>query len=358
MNIFCYHLYLQIHQSLQPFRAQMLMLVTNQEITHDVIVASPSINTASNIIDAGSLNINIVDSNHTNMLSLEATGIFDGAFDDRDLGAVADTNNLDSSTVVSPIPTTRVHKDHPKKQIIGDSNLNTQTRRMINFFEETAIVSFINRQRKKNHKDFQNYLFACFLSQMEPKKVIHTLKDPSWIEAMQEELFQFKLQDVWTLVDLPYEKRVIGTKWVFRNKLDKRGLWYPKHSDFELEAYTDSDYAGSSLDMESTTGGCQFLGCRLISWQCKKQTVVANSTTKAEYVSALSYCGQVKIEHQRASGLLQPLDIPVWKWDEISMDFVIGLPRTQKRHDVIWVVVDRLTKSTHFLPIRKDYSVS
>nr|GFD30045.1 retrotransposon protein, putative, Ty3-gypsy subclass [Tanacetum cinerariifolium] len=52
------------------------------------------------------------------------------------------------------------------------------------------------------------------------------------------------------------------------------------------------------------------------------------------------------------------LDIPVWKWDEISMDFVTGLPQTQRRHDVIWVVVNRLTKSAHFLPIRKDYSVS
>nr|GFC06997.1 retrotransposon protein, putative, Ty3-gypsy subclass [Tanacetum cinerariifolium] len=66
----------------------------------------------------------------------------------------------------------------------------------------------------------------------------------------------------------------------------------------------------------------------------------------------------VKIEHQRASGLLQPLDIPVWKWDEISMDFVTELLRTQRRYDAIWVVVDRLTKSAHFLPIRKDYSVS
>ncbi|GJZ38942.1 putative ribonuclease H-like domain-containing protein, partial [Tanacetum coccineum] len=65
----------------------------------------------------------------------------------------------------------------------------------------------------------------------------------------------------------------------------------------------------------------------------------------------------VKIEHQRASGLLQPLEIPVWKWDEISMDFVTGLPTTQKRHDAIWVVVDRLTKSAHFLPIRKNYGI-
>nr|GFC63651.1 retrotransposon protein, putative, Ty3-gypsy subclass [Tanacetum cinerariifolium] len=66
----------------------------------------------------------------------------------------------------------------------------------------------------------------------------------------------------------------------------------------------------------------------------------------------------VKIEHQRSRGLLQTLDIFVWKWDEISMDFVTGLLRTQRRHDAIWVVVDRLTKSAHFLPIRKDYSVS
>nr|GEZ74366.1 RNA-directed DNA polymerase [Tanacetum cinerariifolium] len=66
----------------------------------------------------------------------------------------------------------------------------------------------------------------------------------------------------------------------------------------------------------------------------------------------------VKIEHQRASGLLQQLDIPVWKWDEISMDFVTGLPQTQRRHDAIWVVVDHLTKPAHFLPIRKDYSLS
>ncbi|GKA44716.1 hypothetical protein Tco_0737512 [Tanacetum coccineum] len=66
----------------------------------------------------------------------------------------------------------------------------------------------------------------------------------------------------------------------------KLGLWYPKDSPFDLVAYTDSDYARASLDRKSTTGGCQFFGCRLISWQCKKQTVVANSTTKVEYVAA------------------------------------------------------------------------
>ncbi|GKB86543.1 putative ribonuclease H-like domain-containing protein [Tanacetum coccineum] len=68
---------------------------------------------------------------------------------------------------------------------------------------------------------------------------------------------------------------------------------YPKDTPFDLVAYTDSDYARARLDRKSTTGGCQFFGCRLISWQCKKQTVVANSITEAEYVAALSCCGQV-----------------------------------------------------------------
>ncbi|GJV47816.1 putative ribonuclease H-like domain-containing protein [Tanacetum coccineum] len=386
--------------------------------------------------------------------------------DDEDVGAEDDMNNLDAFMPVSPIPTTRVHKDHSVEQIIRDLNSTPQTRRMIKNLEEH-----------------------------EPKKVIQALQDPSWIETMQDELLQFKLQKVWTLVDLPNGKRPIGTKWVFRNKKDKRriviknkarlvaqgytqeeridydevfapvarieairlflayasfkgfvvyqidvksdflyddiifgstkkslwtefekmmqkkfqmssigeltfflglqvkqkedgifisqdkyvtdilkkfgftdvkttstpmetqnlllkdedgeevdvylyrsmisslmyltfsrpdimfvvcvcaryqvnpkashlhvvkkifrylkgqpklGLWYLKDSPFDLVAYTDSDYARASLDRKSTTRGYQFLGSRLISWQCKKQTVVANSTTEAEYVAASS----------------------------------------------------------------------
>ncbi|GJS97134.1 putative ribonuclease H-like domain-containing protein [Tanacetum coccineum] len=71
------------------------------------------------------------------------------------------------------------------------------------------------------------------------------------------------------------------------------GLWYPKDSPMDLIAYSDSDYAGASIDRKSTTGDCQFLGCRLISWQCKKQISMANSTTKAEYIAASNCCGQV-----------------------------------------------------------------
>ncbi|GJZ60778.1 hypothetical protein Tco_0616594, partial [Tanacetum coccineum] len=70
------------------------------------------------------------------------------------------------------------------------------------------------------------------------------------------------------------------------------GLWYPRDSPFVLEAYSDSDYASSHGDRKSTTGGCQFLGRRLISWQCKKQTIVATSSTEAEYVAATNCYGQ------------------------------------------------------------------
>ncbi|GJY10477.1 putative ribonuclease H-like domain-containing protein [Tanacetum coccineum] len=73
----------------------------------------------------------------------------------------------------------------------------------------------------------------------------------------------------------------------------KLGLWYLRDSPFVLEAYSDIDYAGSHGDRKSTTGGCQFLGKRLISWQCKKQTIVATSSTEAEYVAAANCCGHV-----------------------------------------------------------------
>ncbi|GJY04878.1 putative ribonuclease H-like domain-containing protein, partial [Tanacetum coccineum] len=93
----------------------------------------------------------------------------------------------------------------------------------------------------------------------------------------------------------PKSSHLSAVKRIFRylKGKPKLGLWYPRVSSFDLESYSDSDYAGENLDRKSTTGGCQFLGRRLISWQCKKQTIVATSTTEAEYVAAASCCGQV-----------------------------------------------------------------
>ncbi|GKD01397.1 hypothetical protein Tco_1171671, partial [Tanacetum coccineum] len=94
----------------------------------------------------------------------------------------------------------------------------------------------------------------------------------------------------------PKVSHLHAVKRIFRylKGQSKLGLWYPKDFPFNLVAYTDSDYTGASLDRKSTTGGCQFLGSRLISWQCKKQTVVINFITEAKYVAASSCYGQVK----------------------------------------------------------------
>nr|GEV52350.1 hypothetical protein [Tanacetum cinerariifolium] len=139
--------------------------------------------------------------------------------DDEDVvGAEADFNNLESSIPVSPILKTRIHKDHHVSQIIGDMSSTTQTRSMTRAVKDQGGLS------QMFDNDFHTCMFACFHSQDEPNKVDQALKDPSWIEAMQEELLQFKMQKVWVLVDLPYGKRAIGTKWVYRNKKDERGI--------------------------------------------------------------------------------------------------------------------------------------
>nr|GEW98759.1 retrovirus-related Pol polyprotein from transposon TNT 1-94 [Tanacetum cinerariifolium] len=114
------------------------------------------------------------------------TGIFDDVYDDREVGTKSNTNNLEISTIVSPIPTTRVHNDHPKEQIIKDLNLATQTRRMINFYKENSMV--------------------------------------------------------WTLVDLPNGKRPIGTKWVYWNKKDERGIFVRNKSRLVGQGYTQEEY--------------------------------------------------------------------------------------------------------------------
>ncbi|GKA30576.1 putative ribonuclease H-like domain-containing protein, partial [Tanacetum coccineum] len=116
---------------------------------------------------------------------------------------------------IFPIPTKRIHKDHPLNQVIGDLQSATQTRNMSKNLEEHGFE--------------------------EPKKVIHALKDQSWIEAMQEELLQFKLQEVWTLVDLQNRKRAIGTKWVFRNIKDERGIVIRNKARLVAQGYTQEE---------------------------------------------------------------------------------------------------------------------
>ncbi|GJX66880.1 putative ribonuclease H-like domain-containing protein [Tanacetum coccineum] len=160
---------------------------TNKDSTASPSISTvgPSINIASENINTSSLNINITGPipNDSSMQSLENTGIFNGAYDDREVGAEADLNNLETTMNVSPIPTTRIHKDHPINQIIGDINSATQTRRMTKISEEHAM----------------------------------------------------------TLVDLPKGKRAIGTKWVYRNKKDERGIVVRNKARLVAQGYTQEE---------------------------------------------------------------------------------------------------------------------
>ncbi|GJT51757.1 putative ribonuclease H-like domain-containing protein [Tanacetum coccineum] len=130
--------------------------------------------------------------------------------------------NIPQTYAVPTTPHTRIHKDHPIQHVIGDVQSSVQTRRMTTSYSEQGFLSAI--YEGKTHQALHTCLFACFLSQEEPKRVSKALSDPAWVEAMQEELLQFKLQKVWILVDLPKGHRAIGTKWVYRNKKDERGI--------------------------------------------------------------------------------------------------------------------------------------
>ncbi|GJS46318.1 putative ribonuclease H-like domain-containing protein [Tanacetum coccineum] len=112
-------------------------------------------------------------------------------------------------------------EDEPEVDLGNITNSYT-IRRMTKPTSEQGFLSAVYEQ--KTHDTLNTCLYACFLSQIEPTSIAKALSDSSWVEAMQEELLQFKLQQVWILVDLPIGKRAIGTKWVFRNKKDERGI--------------------------------------------------------------------------------------------------------------------------------------
>ncbi|GKC71270.1 putative ribonuclease H-like domain-containing protein [Tanacetum coccineum] len=171
-------------------------------------VVGPSVNTASSFDQDSPKDMFTMGASHT----LEATHV--EFFSDEDEPEV-DLGNITNSYTVPTTPNTRIHKDHPIENVIGDVKSSVQTRRMTKPTSEQGFLSAVYEQ--KTHDTLNTCLYACFLSQIEPTSIAKALSDSSWVEAMQEELLQFKLQKVWILVDLPSGKRAIGTKWVFIN---------------------------------------------------------------------------------------------------------------------------------------------
>nr|GEU56123.1 hypothetical protein [Tanacetum cinerariifolium] len=297
------------------------------------------VNAASTpVIAVGPNSTNSTNSfNDANMPALEDITYSD---DEEDVGVEADFSNLETHIPVSPILTTRVHKDHPVTQIIGDLSLATQTRSMERMVKEQGFEDLdypdkvykvvkalygLHQAPKAWYETLANYLLKNGFQRGKIDQTLFIKKQKGDIllvqmSSMGELTFFLGLQvkqkpDGIFINQDKYVAEILrkfgltkgksastpidtkkpllkdpDVKRIFRYLKGKPhlGLWYPKDSPFNLVAYFDSDYAGASLDRKSITGGCQFLGCRLISWQCKKQTVVSTSSTEAEYVAVRS----------------------------------------------------------------------
>ncbi|GJZ25406.1 putative ribonuclease H-like domain-containing protein [Tanacetum coccineum] len=206
---------------------------------HQVNTTSLQVNTASPQVNTASHQVNIASPEVNTATSESLMGPIPTTEDTQEEDQGIDLGNLSPSYAVSSTPHTRIHKDHPIDHVIGDVQSSVQTRRMTTSYSELGFLSAI--YEGKTHQDLHTCLFACFLSQEEPKRVSKALSDPAWVEAMQEELLQFKLQNVWVLVDLPKGHRAIGTKWVYRNKKDERGIVVRNKARLVAQGHTQEE---------------------------------------------------------------------------------------------------------------------
>nr|GEW76485.1 putative ribonuclease H-like domain-containing protein [Tanacetum cinerariifolium] len=273
---------------------------------------------------------------------IPSDGIFDDAYDDRKVGAEADTNNLELSTVMDvksaflygtieeevyvcqppgfedPQFPDKVYKVEKALYVLHQAPRawykTLSTYLLENRFRRGTIdkTLFIKNDRDDVQKipDEFNEELTFFLGLQVKQKddgilisqykyVAHILKKFDFV-TMKSASTPIKtnkalIKDKEAEDVTPKVLHLHAVKRIFRYLKDqpKLGLWYPRDSPFDSKAFSNSDYAGASLDRKSTTGGCQFLGKRLISWQCKKQTIIANSTTEAEYVAAANCYRQV-----------------------------------------------------------------
>nr|GFB37443.1 retrovirus-related Pol polyprotein from transposon TNT 1-94 [Tanacetum cinerariifolium] len=191
-------------------------------------------NSINEVNDASSLvpTVGQNSPNSTNTFSAAELEDITYSDDEDDVGAEADFNNLETSITVNLIPTTKFTKIILYHKLLVST---TQTRSM------TRVVKDQGRLSHMFNDDFHTCMFTYFLSQEEPKRVHQALKDPSLIEAMQEELLQFKMQKVWILVDLPHGKRAIGTMWVYKNKKDERGIMVRNKARLVAQGHTQEE---------------------------------------------------------------------------------------------------------------------
>nr|GEU80325.1 reverse transcriptase domain-containing protein [Tanacetum cinerariifolium] len=236
--------------------------------------------------------------------------------DEEDVGAEADLSNLETNISISPIPITRVHKNHLVTQIIGDLTSAPQTKSMTSMMDVKSALLYrtieeevyVCQPPRFEDPDYPDKVYVDDIIFRSTNKELckafdRLMKDKFQMSSMGELTFflglEVKQKDDGIFINQDKYVARILRKFGFTNvKLASTPIEIenPLLKDLDgedVDVHIYSDYAEASLDKKSTTGGCQFLGCRLISWKCKKQTVVATSSTDAEYVAAASCCAQV-----------------------------------------------------------------
>ncbi|GJT24768.1 hypothetical protein Tco_0894705 [Tanacetum coccineum] len=234
--------------------------------TKNVNAAGQHVNTASPDVTTGSLKLNVVGPSVNTASTNEQ--------DSTEEEPKVDLGNIINSYIVPTTPNTRIQKDHPIDNCKSLLQLTVD-------LEKNLLVK---------DGDVDVHLYRSMIGSL------------MYLTASRPDIM-FAVCACARFQVTPKTSHLLAVKKIFRYLKGKPtlGLWYSWDSPFELIAYTDSDYAGATQDKKSTTGGCQFLGNKLISWQCKKQTVVATSTTEAEYVAAVaaaSCCGTSNLGFQ------------------------------------------------------------
>ncbi|GJY16285.1 putative ribonuclease H-like domain-containing protein [Tanacetum coccineum] len=259
-----------------------------REVPKNKATSTTSVNSGSGPVNTQHADQDDSDMPELTIFNKPQKGIFDEASYD-DEGMVHDFNNLPTEVAVSPIPTLRIHNIHPQSQILGDPKSSVQTRSRVQQNSGAhALVSYVQKQQRNNHKDQQHCLFACFLSQEEPKKISEALKDDSWVEAMQEELLQFRLQQVWILVDLPHGAKVIGTKWVYRNKRDERGVVVRNKARLVAQGHRQEE----GIDYDEVFAPVARI--EAISMMLKKKLFAQNTEVKKKMVKSIEKKAGIK----------------------------------------------------------------
>nr|GEZ06244.1 uncharacterized mitochondrial protein AtMg00810-like [Tanacetum cinerariifolium] len=266
----------------------------NDQEKKDNINNTNNVNTICLIVNTAGTNKDNELPLDPNMLALEDISTFDFTGYDEENVAMADMNNLDTTIQVSPTPTTRIHKDHPLDQMSSMGELTFFLGLQVKQKKDGIFIC----QDKYVYEILKKIEFTKVKTSNTPMETQNPLLKDEDGEEVDIHMYRSMIGSLMYLTSLrpdimfavcacvryqfnPKVSHLYAVKRIFRYLKGqlKLGLWYLKDSPFDLVPYTDSDYACASLDRKSKIGGCQYLGFRLISWQFKKQTVVANSIT-------------------------------------------------------------------------------